>query len=339
MLDNQLQGNWGEQFIAEQLSANNCFVRQVTQGQDSGIDLYCEKLSPDKDNSNNFIPFLHFWCQVKTRKDLKGRRKIICFPNSTERKNIKIDYWIKQPVPVFIFIIPDFRNAENKFPYYIFNTVNFCFQNNSIKSSYKIHPEYPLKKFLDEDLLIETYKWELMNGKVSALKDPNFEYAIKFPKGYSSNFEKILRQSLLWKLHRLSSDILYICINYKKNGEGYEKLYKKGKMYTNVLEKLVNTVNDNHFHNFEIIGNYFEFENNFIDAKKYYQIALRHLNNDQLIDKNEEIWDEAIDRIKANIKRLNQPAIYNSSDFSSAFSECFKNQEVATTTIAINTKI
>lgn len=59
--DNQLKGNWGEQYIAAQLSSQGCLIRHVTQGHDSGIDLYCEKII-------NGEPLLHFWVQVKTSK-------------------------------------------------------------------------------------------------------------------------------------------------------------------------------------------------------------------------------------------------------------------------------
>lgn len=61
--DNQLKGNWGEQYIAANLAAQGCFIRHVTQGHDSGIDLYCETV---KDKT----PFLHFWCQIKTKKNI-----------------------------------------------------------------------------------------------------------------------------------------------------------------------------------------------------------------------------------------------------------------------------
>ena len=70
--DEQLKGNWAEQYIASELASQDCFIRRVTQGHDYGIDLYCETV---KDNK----PFLHFWCQIKTRKRLKGKRKQISF--------------------------------------------------------------------------------------------------------------------------------------------------------------------------------------------------------------------------------------------------------------------
>jgi len=58
--NNQLKGNWGEQYIASRLTSCDCLVRHVPQGHDSGIDLYCESIK----NGN---PFLHFFVQVKTQ--------------------------------------------------------------------------------------------------------------------------------------------------------------------------------------------------------------------------------------------------------------------------------
>ena len=51
---NQLKGNWGEDYTASNLADNNVFVRCVTQGRDTGIDLYCETIKEGE-------PFLHFW--------------------------------------------------------------------------------------------------------------------------------------------------------------------------------------------------------------------------------------------------------------------------------------
>src|SRR5678810_39760 len=69
--DAQLKGNWAEQHVAALLSSAGCLVRHVHQGHDSGIDLYCEKITQG-------TPHLHFWVQVKALAIFKtpdGRRK------------------------------------------------------------------------------------------------------------------------------------------------------------------------------------------------------------------------------------------------------------------------
>jgi hypothetical protein len=82
-------GNIGEHKIASLLSPF-CIVRNVAQGRDTGIDLYCEILKQD-----DLEPTLHFFCQVKTRK------------KHIQDSEIKKDlhYWANQPVPVFVFLM------------------------------------------------------------------------------------------------------------------------------------------------------------------------------------------------------------------------------------------
>lgn len=144
--DEQLKGNWAEQYIASKLAEQGCLIRHVTQGHDSGIDLYCETI---KENS----PFLHFWCQVKTSKNWKGKRKKISFP-SNQSKNHK-DYWLTQPVPVFIFLVPDLRRQSN-IPYYICDTFDLIFMDKII-SFMKVESSDDLSNFLNESLIIRTF--------------------------------------------------------------------------------------------------------------------------------------------------------------------------------------
>lgn len=82
-------GNMGEHLIALKLS-EYCIVRDVSQGNDTGIDLYCEIL---KEGSLELS--LHFFCQIKTYKKHINQSEI--------KKNI--DYWANQPVPVFLFLV------------------------------------------------------------------------------------------------------------------------------------------------------------------------------------------------------------------------------------------
>ncbi|MBV2138604.1 MAG: DUF4365 domain-containing protein [Candidatus Thiodiazotropha sp. (ex Ctena orbiculata)] len=82
-------GNMGEHIITSKLS-EFCVVRGVGQGQDTGIDLYCEIIKQETHELS-----LHFFCQVKTRK-----RPI---SNSEIEKNLS--YWGNQPVPVYLFLL------------------------------------------------------------------------------------------------------------------------------------------------------------------------------------------------------------------------------------------
>jgi hypothetical protein len=92
-------GNAGEHLVASRLS-QYCIVRDVSQGKDTGIDLYCEIL---KEGSLELS--LHFFCQIKT-----NQRRI---DQSEIEKNI--DYWANQPVPCFLFLVKyaDFENIKD----------------------------------------------------------------------------------------------------------------------------------------------------------------------------------------------------------------------------------
>ena len=83
-------GNAGEHYLAAQLS-RYCIVRDVSQGKDTGIDLYCEIVHPDSLELS-----LHFFCQVKTQKSKVNLAKI---------HEKYWNYWGEQPVPVFLFLI------------------------------------------------------------------------------------------------------------------------------------------------------------------------------------------------------------------------------------------
>jgi len=83
-------GNQGEHIVAAILSAN-CIVREVGQGKDTGIDLYCEILNPE-----TLEPSIHFFCQVKTKR---GSFNL----NRVDEKYF--EYWGKQPAPVFVFVV------------------------------------------------------------------------------------------------------------------------------------------------------------------------------------------------------------------------------------------
>ncbi len=83
-------GNAGEHYLASELS-NYCIVRDVGQGNDTGIDLYCEIV-----HETNLELALHFFCQVKTQKRQLSVANI---------DDVYWNYWSEQPVPVFLFLI------------------------------------------------------------------------------------------------------------------------------------------------------------------------------------------------------------------------------------------
>lgn len=202
--ENQIKGNWGEQYVAERLSACGCLVRHVPQGHDSGIDLYCE-------STYNGKPFLHFWFQVKTSIDYKSEKD--CYYYRIERG--ELEYWLSQPIPVFIVLVPDER--DKKPPFFICPIIPqiYALKENkktfTFKSTMKVNCDTlsDLNNiFLNKALIFETFIWDARKGKVGFLQNPDTNYVYHIPTGVIHRLEENLKLSLRLTLWRLSEDLL-----------------------------------------------------------------------------------------------------------------------------------
>lgn len=94
--DNQLQGNYAAAYVTARLSAH-CLVRPVAADTDVGVDLYCETLERRQ-------PFLHFWVQVKSGDQCRMTADGLAASCSFRREHL--EYWERQPVPVFAALVP-----------------------------------------------------------------------------------------------------------------------------------------------------------------------------------------------------------------------------------------
>ena len=105
---NRQKANYAES-IALQMLSRQCLVRPVAAGTDIGIDLYCEAVIGE-------APFQHFWVQVKAIG--KGNFATDGTPfYDFETKHLR--YWVRQPVPVFAFLVPvtDWPPSEPEYVY------------------------------------------------------------------------------------------------------------------------------------------------------------------------------------------------------------------------------
>ena len=93
---NRLKGNYGAALVMSRLSGE-CLVRPVAADTDVGLDLYCETVAENR-------PFLHFWLQVRAgnqcRVDVDGSSASCRFTVD------HLEYWFRQPVPVFAALVP-----------------------------------------------------------------------------------------------------------------------------------------------------------------------------------------------------------------------------------------
>ena len=94
--DERLKGNYGVAAVLARLSAA-CLVRPVAADTDIGVDLYCETVQDGQ-------AFLHFWVQVKAGEQCHVNAT--CGIASCRFDTAHLDYWSRQPVPVFAALVP-----------------------------------------------------------------------------------------------------------------------------------------------------------------------------------------------------------------------------------------
>lgn len=294
--ESDLIGNWGEQFIAEKLSVNKCLIRHVPQGHDSGIDLYCETTSDGR-------PFLHFWCQVKVRSE---------FDPEVEQVSINIDYekwkyWIRQPVPVVIALVPN-KPGENP-PIFICKP-SALLKNNKLKSDLKLINPQQWKDFLVNHLPLETFMWDIKLGKVSFLKTPEESYTKFIPSGITSNYEADILQSLRMALVILSTDLLmrHYDINsltpVKTPLFTSQEAVKASKPYIEALSKLAFGKKIPNYEVYLVLGLKEELDNNLEKAQELYEDALKRVENDTQLDKTIDPWKSIVSIIKNHLMRI-----------------------------------
>ncbi|HSV49198.1 MAG TPA: DUF4365 domain-containing protein [Candidatus Acidoferrales bacterium] len=308
MLDNQLKGNWAEQYISSRLAENGCLIRHVPQGHDIGIDLYCEIIVEN-------TPFLHFWCQIKTRNRWKGNEKRVTFHLEEREK----EYYIKQPVPVFVFLVPDLRKDTGKIfvPFFICRTDAWI--NGRIYSCKKIESSQDLTNFLTTDLPYLYYFWELKEGKVSHLKTVRNQYTRSFPSFTTQPYEGVLLTSLRSTLWRLSNDTMFpneaSVDNFKKCiSENVEERVEKAEPYVRAYQIIADIQNysSGHYEVPAIMGLFNELKGEYEKALRYYEQSLSIIERDKIIDTSQGPWkiikedvQDDIRRTKEKIARMN----------------------------------
>jgi hypothetical protein len=295
--ENQLAVNWGEQYVAAYLARAGCLVRHVPQGCDSGIDLYCE-------TTVQGTPFLHFWCQVKTSSSFRSAA-----PNASIRLAQKLfAYFRKQPIPVVVILVP--HKPDSNPPIFICSPRDIIQGSRTLISALKIKNLSGLQAFLRDQLVEETFVWELSHGKVSPFKTPSPSYTVAFPVGTTHTYDKQLRQSLRFTLTRLSEDILrrhfkLANLTARPSPEiTRDKAIEQARPYIEALGKIALGTNMQNFDVYVSLGLLAELDGHYGQAKEYYQRSLATIDNDQRIQPLNEGWQRTRQEVANHLSRV-----------------------------------
>ncbi len=278
---NRIIGNYGNTLIAHLLS-ENCLVRQVTEGTDIGVDLYCETIEDWKG-------FLHFWVQVKSGEQIKIKKnkKATC---KFEKRHL--EYWNRQPVPVFAFYVR--KNEESKVKkIYIANITKYIMYNGLPKKTKRIESDIVIEinkeKWFEEfhDIIkITTTLIQFRDfGIISNIPSIKQEYIRKYPIHLKINKDQINKS--IRTIRCTVSSLIISAANAGKDDEMVQnlleilKLFEKSKR-PEVMKALAI---------WEI-----DIKNNFKRAKKLIEIAINSINNDINISDEEKIkWIQELE--------------------------------------------
>lgn len=272
VVGSQLIGNKGEAFVTYKLS-ELCLVRHASSGTDIGIDLFCESIQIESGK-----PFLHFWIQVKTRKKKNYKEEYF--------KVKHLNYWKRQPIPVFVFLISLDDNIEsddckikviNLTEYFLRHSVPEKGKKLKIKADYDIPNKRGLQNFINIYLPNTTARLNLKNGALSTIPTMDEKTYIKrlLPELSHKYTERILNSirntgfviSDISQTPEISTDIDE---DRRHIGEILETFLEK-KRWTGKY--------DIYYH----IGLSKEMDQDYPKAVEFYQIALKKIQNDKKV--------------------------------------------------------
>jgi hypothetical protein len=175
---NRLKGNFGAAYVSALLSSE-CLVRPVAADTDVGVDLYCESVE-DTD------PFLHFWVQVKA-----GTKQCPVSKNgdvaSCSFTRDHLNYWSRQPVPVFAALVPVDWPVLKSPAVYIINLTSQLLgkvpnRGKTLRSDYIWRPDNrdDVRQFLSERVPATSAQLQCRHGVVAPIPTlrPSYEYGV-----------------------------------------------------------------------------------------------------------------------------------------------------------------
>ncbi|PIV06107.1 MAG: hypothetical protein COS57_05170 [Syntrophobacterales bacterium CG03_land_8_20_14_0_80_58_14] len=194
--ESRLKGNYGAAVVMARLSAK-CLVRPVAADTDVGVDLYCETVDQKEQQ-----PHLHFWVQVKAgnqcKKDPSSESARCSFKRS------ELEYWARQPVPVFAALVPTEWPPQSDPDIYIVDITTWSlFEDFSARKEPTLHSNYhwpaknteSVKTFLTKVVPESTARLQISKGVIEASPVLTRQYVRSIPAVPVSRFkDKILNQ-------------------------------------------------------------------------------------------------------------------------------------------------
>lgn len=292
--NNLLSGNNAVWTVGQWLSSGGCLVRPVAADTDIGIDLYCETVE-------NNTPFLHFWVQVKT-----GDSQIKVQENgekaSFDFKVTHLEYWKRQPVPVFIFLLPTNSGQPNTI--YIIDLTVWQINDGVIQKDHttqRIYSNGHLRVDHQEDASrfceIQMPYTHVLLSAVQGIYRPIPKVAEEYEQRILSNVRGRHSEKALDQIRRNCVYTLLDLLSLSPSRPDHTTIF------ANVLRAFKD---DSHWENFYALGKYEEKCQNWKEAKQQYEKALLSIKEDYKLNHSKGQWARQISDLENSIERCSK---------------------------------
>ncbi|MFC2108518.1 DUF4365 domain-containing protein [Candidatus Bipolaricaulota bacterium] len=267
---NRLKGNAAAFQVAALLS-QLCLVRPVAADSDVGVDLYCE-------TTREQMPFLHFWIQVKS-----GTRQIRLFKDgetaSCSFKRDHLAYWARQPVPVLGALIRDPFDRDAGRSVYIVDISRHIMNQGlpekkeaTLRSSFRLQfgDQDGIRRFVYDFVEATTALWQFrIHGVVKPVPRVLPEYWQNYPMLPIVRYQDLVSDQI-----RRSATISLL----QAFLQGQLSLIRPETR--RILGKLAGMYDFNHWENPMAAAVCLHSDEEYVQARKYYQEALDCINRD-----------------------------------------------------------
>jgi hypothetical protein len=284
--ENRLKGNYGTALVMSRLSSE-CLVRPVAADTDVGVDLYCETVAENR-------PFLHFWLQVKAGDQCKLDTRAERASCSFEIEHL--NYWARQPVPVFAALVPTEWPVRREPDIYVIdittqsllNNLTFTQETVTLWSDYRwpAGERSPVQQFLMDLVPDTTARLQVSKGVIAYSPTPTPQYVQRSPAVPVLKFKDQIQD----QLRRTAANAILFSIQ-----EGHATI--EDDEFRRLLAKVVEQFGDDpHWENFFSRGISSHADENYSNAIAMYAKARESIQNDPNV-RYEPSWCEQVKQI------------------------------------------
>lgn len=276
--ENRLKGNYGATCVALRLSSE-CLVRPVAADTDVGVDLYCESVEEG-------MPFLHFWVQVKAGAQCQLSQNLRAASCSFNVNHL--EYWSRQPVPVFAALVPVGWPVQSEPNVYIIDITSQLLaglptgvDSVTLKSDYIWHASNreDVQRFLAEAIPASVARLQCRNGVVASMPTLRPNYVVTSPSVPVFGF----RSEILTQLRRTAAlSVMFLCDSPETGDDSAD--------FRRILASIVAQFGDDpHWENFMAQALSYHADRLFDQAIEFYSKAIQCIQNDPKV-RNLEAW-------------------------------------------------